>query len=90
LANLCAAHVAKSEPAEAITYCAESLRLNGANRRAHSNRSHAYFLQGNYTEAAVDNEAAAALSANSAHVRMIREMLNERRLQPSITIEEHH
>jgi tetratricopeptide (TPR) repeat protein len=90
LANLCAAHVAKSEPAEAIPYCTESLRLNGANWRAHSNRSHAYFLQGNYTAAAVDNETAAALSPNSAHVRMIREMLNERRLLPSITIEEHH
>jgi tetratricopeptide (TPR) repeat protein len=90
LANLCAAHVAKKEPDKALPYCNESLSLNDGNWRAYSNRSHAHLLQGSYEQAANDNQAAAALNPNAAHVRMIREMLNERLLQPSVTIEEHH
>jgi tetratricopeptide (TPR) repeat protein len=89
LANLCAAHVAKREPDRALPYCTESLALNDGNWRAYSNRSQAYFIKGMYAEAAKDNEAAAALAPSAAHVRMIRSMLNERMLQPSITIEEH-
>jgi tetratricopeptide (TPR) repeat protein len=90
LANLCAAYVAKREPDTALPYCDQALELNDANWRAYSNRSHAYLLKERYAEAASDNEAAAALAPNAAHVLMIKRMLNERTLQPSITIEEHH
>lgn len=90
LANLCAAHVARNEPDEAIHYCTESLQLNNDNWRPYSNRSHAYLLKGMYSEAVFDNDAAAAINPDAAHVRMIRESLNERGLQPRIIIEEHH
>jgi tetratricopeptide (TPR) repeat protein len=89
LANLCSAYISKNEPDNAIPYCNESLTLNDANWRVFSARSQAYLIKGMYAEAAKDNEAAAALAPNAAHVRMIRSMLNERMLQPSITIEEH-
>lgn len=89
LANLCAAHVAKDEPDAAIPYCDESLRINGRNWKAYSNRSHAYLLKGRYAEARLDNDAAAAISRNAPHVRMIAEALNELTLRPRITIEEH-
>lgn len=89
LANLCAAHVAKEEPDEAIPYCTESLSLNGSNWRAYSNRSHAYMLKKMYSEAALDNNAAAALSPDADHVLMIRGMLNELSLRPRVTMEEH-
>lgn len=88
-ANLCAAYVAKGEPNQALPHCTESLALNDGNWRAFSNRSQAYFMKGMYAEAVKDNEAAAALAPNAAHVRMIRGLLNERLLRPSITIEEH-
>lgn len=89
LANLCAAHVAKEQPDEAIPFCDESLELYSGNWRAFSNRSHAYFLKGMYAEAARDNSAAAAISSNAPHVKMIRGWLNERSLTPSITMQEH-
>jgi hypothetical protein len=90
LANLCAAHVARNEPDQAIPYCTESLSLNGGNWRTYSNRSQAYLLKGMYAQAAADNEAASAINPGAAHVRMMKGLLNERMLQPSITIEEHH
>lgn len=89
LANLCAAHVAKGEPDKAIPYCNKSLELNDGNWKAYSNRSHAYFQKGMLAEAASDNAAAAAIAPNAAHVRMIRGLLNERRLKPRITMREH-
>lgn len=89
LANLCAAHVAKEEPDAAIPYCTQSIELFSGNWRPYSNRSHAYLQKGMYAEAARDNEAAASLRPNADHVRMIREMLNERLLSPQVTMEEH-
>jgi len=89
LANLCAAYVAKEEPDAAIPYCDESIELFDGNWRAYSNRSHAYLLKGMLEEAARDNAAAAALSPRAAHVQMIRGMLNERKLKPRITMQEH-
>src|SRR5690606_10933489 len=88
LANLCAAHVAKEQPDESIPYCDESLELFSGNWRAYSNQSHAYFHKGMYEAAARDNEAAAALRPNAAHVTMIRGMLNEQSLTPRITMRE--
>jgi len=88
LANLCAAYVAKGQPDDAIPYCTESLQLYGGNWRPYSNRSHAYFLKGMYSEAAIDNDAAAAISPNADHVKMIRGWLNERSLRPRVTMEE--
>ncbi len=90
LANLCSAYVSKNEPDKAIPYCNESLTLNDANWRVFSARSQAYFIKGMYLEAARDNDAAAVLAPTAAHVRMIKSLLNERLLQPSVTIEEHH
>jgi tetratricopeptide (TPR) repeat protein len=90
LANLCAAYVSKNEPDKAIPFCNESLTINEGNWRVYSTRSQAYFLKGMYMEAARDNDAAAVLSPTAAHVRMIKSLLNERLLQPSVTIEEHH
>jgi tetratricopeptide (TPR) repeat protein len=89
LANLCAAYVAKEEPDEALPHCTQSIELHGGNWRSYSNRSHAYLQKEMYAEAAADNAAAAAMSPNAAHVRMIRAMLNEHRLTPRITMEEH-
>lgn len=89
LSNLCAAHAAKGEPDLAIRYCSESLTLNEANWRAYSNRSYAYYLKGQYAQAVEDLEAAAAISPNARQVLQIRGMINERSLQPSVTMEEH-
>jgi tetratricopeptide (TPR) repeat protein len=89
LANLCAAYVATERPDEAIPHCTQSIELFAGNWRAYSNRSHAYVQKEMYAEAALDNAAAAALSPNAAHVTMIRAMLNERRLTPKITMQEH-
>ena len=89
LANLCAAHVAKEEPDEAIPFCDASIEIYDGNCRAFSNRSHAYLMKGMLEEAARDNAAAAKLRPNAAHVEMIRGMLNERNLTPSITMREH-
>jgi tetratricopeptide (TPR) repeat protein len=89
LANLCAAHVAKEEPDAAIPYCNESLSLNGRNWRVYSSRSHAYLLKGMYEEAKLDNDAAAAISPDADHVKMVRGLINEQRLRPRITLGEH-
>jgi len=89
LSNLCAAHAAKGEPDMAITYCSESIAIHDRNWRAYSNRSYAYFLKGQFTQAASDLETAAEISPNAKQVLQIRGMINERSLQPSVTVEEH-
>lgn len=89
LANLCAAYVSKDEPDTAIPHCTESIRLNDQNWRAYSNRSHAYVLKGMYEEAARDNEAAAAINPDADHVVMIRGLINEHKLWPRVSVEDH-
>ena len=89
LSNLCAAHAAKGDLDLAITYCGESLTLNERNWRAYSNRSYAYLMKGRFTEAVSDLEAAAAINPNARQILQIRGMINERSLQPSVTMEEH-
>jgi tetratricopeptide (TPR) repeat protein len=89
VANLCAAYVAKGEADKALPYCDRALELDRDNWRAYSNRSRAYFLKGMLREAAADNEAAAALAPNAAHVEMMRGLLNERLLSPRVIVEEH-
>ena len=88
LANLCAAHAAKGQLDKAIRYCSDSLSLNGSNWRAFSNRSYAYYLKGDYSEARRDLDAAAALAPEAPQVRQIRGMLNERSLRPRVIMEE--
>jgi tetratricopeptide (TPR) repeat protein len=90
LANLCAAYVSKREPDAALPFCAEALRLAPGNWRAYTARSQAYFQKGLLAEAARDNEAAAAINPNAAHVKMMLGKINERRLQPQIVVEDHH
>lgn len=90
LANLCAAYVAKEEPDKAIPYCTESLGINPENWRVYTNRARAYLLKGMFAEAVRDNDAAFAINPNSAHVRMMRGMLNERTLKPEVILEEHN
>jgi tetratricopeptide (TPR) repeat protein len=87
-ANLCAAHAAKGQLDTAIRYCSDSLSLNESNWRAYSNRSYAYLLKGQYAEARIDLDAAAAIAPAAAQVRQIRAMLNERSLKPRVIMEE--
>lgn len=89
LSNLCAAHAAKGDADLAIQHCTESLALNERNWRAYSNRSYAYYLKGNYTQARSDVDAAAAISPNARQVLQIQGMINERVLRPSVIMEEH-
>jgi tetratricopeptide (TPR) repeat protein len=89
LSNLCAAYAAKGDPDNAIRYCTESLALNGSNWRAFSNRAYAYLLKRMYTQASADLDAASEISPNARQVQQIRGMINERSLQPSVTVEEH-
>jgi tetratricopeptide (TPR) repeat protein len=89
LSNLCAAYAAKGDPDNAIRYCSESLALNNRNWRAYSNRAYAYLLKLKFTEASADLDAAAEISPNARQVQQIRGMINERSLQPSVTVEEH-
>ncbi len=88
LANLCAAHAANDDPDAAIGYCDESLAVDGRNWRAYSNRSFAYWLKGQYAEAAADLDRAAALAPNAPQVLQIRALINERTLQPQVTMED--
>ena len=90
LSNLCAAYAAKNQPDTAIRYCTESLGLDASNWRAFSNRSYAYWIKGLYSEAAIDLDAAAAMSPRARQVAMIRGMINEARLEPHIRIEDLH
>lgn len=89
LANLCSAYVAERQPDKAIPYCDRSLRLNRSNWRTYSARSQAYLIKGDYFKATLDNDAAAALSPNAPHVRMIRGLINEHTLKPQVTVQEH-
>ncbi|HEU4617018.1 MAG TPA: tetratricopeptide repeat protein [Gammaproteobacteria bacterium] len=89
LANLCAAHAAIGQLDTAIRYCSDSLSLNDSNWRAYSNRSYAYYLKGQYSEARSDIDAAAALAPSAPQVLQIRGMLNEMSLRPRIIMEEH-
>jgi tetratricopeptide (TPR) repeat protein len=89
LANLCAAYVAKTQPDAALPYCSRALELDAGNWRVYSNRSRAYFIKGMLREAAADNDAAAAIAPNAAHVKMMRGLLNERLLKPQVILEEH-
>jgi tetratricopeptide (TPR) repeat protein len=89
LSNLCAAYAAKGEPDLAITACTESLEINSENWRAYNNRSYAYYLKGRYREADADLQKAIAINPNARQMATIRGMINERTLQPSITVEEH-
>ena len=87
--NLCAAFAARGEPEVAIGHCTESLRLEGRNWRAYSNRSYAYFLLGQLSEATFDLDSAAALNPNARQVVQLRGMINERGLRPRVIMEDH-
>ncbi|HET8698630.1 MAG TPA: tetratricopeptide repeat protein [Gammaproteobacteria bacterium] len=87
--NLCAAHAAKGDTEAAIKACGESLAINDQNWRAYSNRAYAYYLKGMYAQANLDLEAAAQFSPNARQLQVIRGMINERQLRPSVIVEEH-
>lgn len=86
--NLCAAYVSKHELDTAIPHCDESLRLDSGNWRPYTIRARAYLLKGMYGQARLDNDAAAAISPDADHVRMIAGLLNEIQLEGRIVIEE--
>lgn len=88
LSNLCAAHAAKHEPDQAIDYCTQSLDI-ASSWRAYSNRSYAYWLKGDYSQAALDVDSAAVIAPRARQVVQIRGMINEASLEPSVVIEEH-
>jgi len=87
--NLCAAHAARGEPEIAIEHCTESLRMEGKNWRAYSNRAYAYYLLGKLSEATFDLDSAAAINADARQVIQIRGMINERGLRPRVIMEDH-
>ena len=87
--NLCAAYAARGEPDVAIDHCTESLRLEGRNWRAYSNRSYAYFLLGLLSEATYDLDSAASMNPNARQVLQLRGMINERGLIPRVIMEDH-
>jgi tetratricopeptide (TPR) repeat protein len=88
LSNLCAAYAAKELPDTAIRFCTESLAINDKNWRAYSNRSFAYWLKGEYSEAQFDLDTASAMSPGARQVAQIRGMINQMRLRPNIVMEE--
>ena len=87
--NLCAAFAAKGEPDIAIEHCTESLRLEGRSWRAYSNRSYAYYLLGQLSEATFDLDSAAVINPKARQVIQLRGMINERGLRPSVIMEDH-
>lgn len=89
LSNLCAAYVASGDPEQAIDYCNESLAINGRNWRTYSNRAAAYTVMGLYSEAIFDIDAATAINPDSRNVKKLRGILNELRLSPRVTMEDH-
>ena len=89
LSNLCAGYAAKGETDLAIKACTESLEINDENWRAYNNRSYAYYLQRHYKEADADLKRAIAINPNARQMSQIRGMINERTLQPNVTVEEH-
>jgi len=88
LSNLCAAYAARQLPDTAIRYCTEALALDAGNWHAFSNRSYAYWLKGQFAEAAFDLDAARAINPRAWQVAEIRGMLNEARLTPHIVMED--
>jgi tetratricopeptide (TPR) repeat protein len=89
LANVCAAYVSKNEPDMGIPYCDRALQLDDGNWRVYTVRARAYLLKRMFGEALRDNDAAAAINPNSAHVKEIRGKLNEQLLRPQIVLEDH-
>jgi tetratricopeptide (TPR) repeat protein len=89
LANVCAAYVSNNEPDKAIPYCDRALQLDDRNWRVYTARARAYLLKRMLSEAQRDNDAAAAINPNSAHVKEIRGKLNEQLLRPQIILEDH-
>lgn len=87
LANLCAAHAAKGDPDAAIAFCDEAVAIDASNWRAYSNRSYAWWLKGMYAEATADIDAAAKIAPRAPQVREIRGLINEKTLQPRVTME---
>jgi tetratricopeptide (TPR) repeat protein len=90
LGNVCAGYVSKNEPDAAIPYCDRSLELDDRNWRVYTARARAYFAKGMLAEAVRDNDAAAGINPNSAHVRELRGKLNEQLLRPQVILEDHH
>jgi tetratricopeptide (TPR) repeat protein len=90
LGNLCAGYVSKNEPDKAIPYCDRSLELDDRNWRVYTTRARAYYVKGMFAEAARDNDAAAAINPDSAHVKELRGKLNEQLLRPQVILEDHH
>jgi len=89
LANLCAAYVGLEKPDDAIERCNQSLALNANNWRTYSNRAAAFTIKGLYSEALFDLDAATAINPRSRNLKLLREILNERRLRPKIIMEDH-
>ncbi len=90
LGNVCAGYVSKNEPDAAIPYCDRSLELDDRNWRVYTTRARAYLAKGSLAEAVRDNDAAAAINPDSAHVKELRGKLNERLLRPHVILEDHH
>jgi hypothetical protein len=90
LANLCAAYVSKNEPDVALPYCDASLQLDDRNWRVYTARARAYLVKRMLAEAKRDNDAAAAINPDSAHVKEMRAKLNEQILRPEVIVEDHH
>lgn len=88
LSNVCAAYAAMQLPDTAIRYCTDALVLDRANWHAFSNRSYAYWLKGQFAEAAFDLDAARAINPRAWQVAQIRGMINEARLTPHIVMED--
>ncbi len=88
LSNLCGAYAAKRMAEAAIRSCTESLTLDDGNWRAYSNRSYAYWIAARYPEAHSDLESASAINPRARQIAMIRGMLNERQLRPSVVMED--
>lgn len=89
LANLCGAYAALGEADTAIMHCTASIDLSSSNWRAYSNRAYAYWLKQMYSEASSDIDTAEALAPQARQVQQIRGLINERRLTPSVTMEDH-
>ena len=64
--------------------------LDDGNWRVYTARARAYLLKGMLAESVRDNEAAAAINPNSAHVKEVRAKLNDQRLHPQVIVEDHH
>lgn len=88
LSNLCAAFAARNSPDEAIDYCTQSIEISEINWQAWSNRSYAYWLKGQYDQAASDLNRAVGINDRARQLSQIRGMLNEAGLRPRIIVED--